>query len=280
MKIPFTKYCANGNDFIAIDNRRRLLSGEERAWITALCDRRRGVGADGLLLVESSETADFHMRIFNPDGSEAFMCGNGARACAQFARELKLCDRETAFSTRAGLQRVEFRQESSLLRLGDIRRETELSAELEASAAFVAAIRPAQFLGYLRAGVPHCVLNTEHAAELDLARIGSAARHWPAFGDEGSNVILVERRDAGNLIVRAWEKGVEAETEGCGTGCVAVAVLLREQGLVQLPVTCHMPGGPLVVELLDGQWAFSGSIHRSFEGRCTAPANASSAFSD
>ncbi|MCB1046781.1 MAG: diaminopimelate epimerase [Calditrichaeota bacterium] len=271
MSIDFAKLSANGNDFVAMDNREGQVPLERPGLVAWLCDRRRGVGADGLLLVEHAQDADFRMRIFNPDGSEADMCGNGARACAEYAATLGIGGQELTFQTRAGLQRVRRQQGQSTLWIGSIVEDPGHLQRLEADARLVASIQPARLLGFLRVGVPHCVLAVNDLGTFPIERIGPAVRHHPSFDPEGSNVIFVQRLDSGHVRVRAWEKGVEGETEGCGTGCIAACVLLARAGVVQSPIDASMAGGVMRVGEDERGWHFSGEVHRAFEGRLDLP---------
>jgi diaminopimelate epimerase len=274
MNLSFRKLSANGNDFVALDHRQAPTGGpslDHPALVRYLCDRRRGVGADGVLLVEQDPDTDFRMRIFNPDGSEADMCGNGARACAQFAHGLGIGGPELVFSTRAGRQRVRLEGASSTLWLGRIDEDPGHLARLEADVRLVAGIQPARLLGFLRVGVPHFVLSTEQLDSLDLATVGSRVRWHSSFAPEGSNVIVVQRLDASHLKVRAWEKGVEGETEGCGTGCIAACALLARQGLVGSLVQAEMKGGVMHVGRDEQGWHFSGEVHLAFSGTLDVP---------
>lgn len=271
MRLEFQKLSANGNDFVALDHRHpaRPLDGPEL--VRYLCDRRRGVGADGVLLVEEDPGADFRMRIFNPDGSEADMCGNGARACAQFAHGLGIGGDLLEFSTRAGRQCVRLEGNRSTLWLGGFSEDPGHLARLEADARLVAGIQPARLLGFLRVGVPHCVLSAESLDSLALETVGPLVRWHETFAPEGSNVIVVQRVDSSTVKVRAWEKGVEGETEGCGTGCIAACALLARQGLVGPRVAAAMAGGVMQVGRDDQGWFFSGEVHLSFQGSLDLP---------
>lgn len=271
MNLPFQKLSANGNDFVALDNRAGLPALEGPAVMQWLCDRRRGVGADGVLLVENAPGADFRMRIFNPDGSEADMCGNGARACAQFAHSLGIGGTELVFETRAGGQRVKLEGDHSTLWLGGMGEDPGHLARLEQDVRLVAGIQPARLLGFLRVGVPHFVLHTEDVDNLPIATIGPLVRYHESFAPEGTNVMFVQRVDASRVKVRAWEKGVEGETEGCGTGCIAACALLARQGLVGASVQAAMKGGVLTVGRDDRGWNFSGEVHVAFSGQITLP---------
>ncbi|MFA7330284.1 MAG: diaminopimelate epimerase [Candidatus Delongbacteria bacterium] len=274
MNLSFNKLSACGNDFVALDNRDRRLSGGETELIRYLCDRRRGAGADGLLLVEEDPAADFRMRIFNPDGSEARMCGNGARACAFFAAGLGIGGEELRFSTRAGLQRARLESgRQSRLWLSPPEARGLGEPELAADPRLVDELRGAHIAGFLRVGVPHLVVEVEtELASYPIETVGPWLRYHAAYAPEGTNVMFVQRLTNQHLHLRAWEKGVEDETWGCGTGAVACCLTLEESAPLQFPVTVRMLGGDLIVSRQDGEISFSGEIHESYRAVASLPA--------
>lgn len=270
---PFSKLSACGNDFVAADNRDGRLEGDEVELIRWLCDRRRGAGADGLLLVEDAPDADFRMRIFNPDGSEARMCGNGARACAVFASGLGIGGEELRFVTRAGLQRARLEGAGrSRLWLSPPEARGEGEGVLLADPRLTSALEGARPLGFLRVGVPHFVLAVDGELEgFPIERVGAFVRRHAAWALEGTNVMFVRRLSRGRLHLRAWEKGVEDETWGCGTGAVAACLLLEERGEGALPEIVAMKGGELHVARDAGGVSFAGEVHLAFEGVARVP---------
>jgi diaminopimelate epimerase len=273
MELHFTKLSANGNDFVALDNREGLLHGGEVDLIRYLCDRRRGAGADGLLLVEEEPTADFRMRIFNPDGSEARMCGNGARACAHFAASLGLGRAgELSFITRAGLQRAKLDGQRSRLWLSAPEARGLGEDTLRADHELWAAWPGLRLAGFVRMGVPHLVVEMEEGIDgLSLSTIGPLLRYHKAYAPEGTNVMVAQRMDSHRLNLRAWEKGVEEETWGCGTGAVAACLILQDSRELGWPHTVHMLGGDLTVYREDGVLSFAGEIHEAFQARAEVP---------
>lgn len=272
-EFPFAKLSACGNDFVAADNRSGALGGGETELVRWLCDRRRGIGADGLLLVEEEAGLDFRMRIFNPDGSEARMCGNGARACAVYASGLGIGGEELRFSTRAGLQRARLEGEGrSRLWLSPPEARGEGEAVLLADPGLETALEGARPLGFLRMAVPHFVLAVDGDLEaFPIERVGPFVRWHAAWAPEGANVMFVRRLSAGRLELRAWEKGVEDETWGCGTGATAACLLLEERGEAALPETVVMKGGELQVARDAGGVSFAGEVHLAFEGVARVP---------
>jgi diaminopimelate epimerase len=275
MELSFTKLSACGNDFVALDNRDGILSGDEAELIRYLCDRRRGAGADGLLLVEKDPAAHFRMRIFNPDGSEARMCGNGARACAWFAASLGIGEGgELEFTTRAGRQRARLESgNQSRLWLSPPEARGLGEESLATDPGLPARLDGAVIAGFVRVGVPHLVVEVE--TELDAYPIGTVGpwlRYHSAYAPEGTNVMFARRLAADRLHLRAWEKGVEDETWGCGTGAVASCLLLDARAQLDFPVTVAMKGGDLVVYREDGVLSFAGEVHESYRATATLPA--------
>jgi diaminopimelate epimerase len=274
-QIHFTKLSACGNDFLAIDNRDGRLRGDETGLIAYLCERRLGAGADGLLLLEAEADLDFRMRIFNPDGSEARMCGNGARACAWFAAQLGLGGADLRFSTRAGLQRAGIEGEArSRLWLSPPEARGAGESALRADGSLGAALGEAALLGFVRVGVPHLVCEVPSAlGDFPVEQVGPILRHHAVYAPEGVNVMFARLAAPRRLELRAWEKGVEAETWGCGTGAVAACLLLSEAGRLELPAHVIMKGGELAVSHDDAGWSFAGEVHLSYEARAEIPAS-------
>jgi len=272
-ELAFHKLSACGNDFVAADHRDGRFADREAALARWLCERRSGAGADGLLLVEEAPGLDFRMRIFNPDGSEARMCGNGARCCAAFARSLGLGGDEARFATAAGRQRVRH-EEGGRSRLWMSAPEARGAGEelLRADPALPAVLEGARLLGFVRMAVPHLVLAVDgELGAFPLERVAPPLRRHPAYAPEGSNVMLARRLAAGRLALRAWEKGVEGETWGCGTGAAAACLLLAERGGLALPTVVTMKGGELVVDRDPDGWSFSGEIHLAYEAVARLP---------
>ena len=217
--IPFSKMTGSGNDFVMVDNRRELLAeGELVPFTQAVCPRRTSVGADGAIFLQRPEPGSglaFHMRYFNADGSEADMCGNGARCIALFAAEHGAAGQQMRFQTGAGPieawitaagVKVELTRPSPIAR----RRLEDLPAELAE-------------VYHLDTGVPHAVVFAADAAAVDVRDWGRRLRHHGAFAPAGTNVNFVQRADGG-LAIRTYERGVEDETLACGTGATASAL--------------------------------------------------------
>ena len=209
MKVQFSKYHGTGNDFIIIDGRDRELKSLDRSGIQFLCDRRFGIGADGLIILISSEKHDFRMIYFNADGREGTMCGNGGRCITAFARSLGITGQRATFESVDGIHR------SEILPDGDIRLMLMDVEGIQSTGD-----------GYLlHTGSPHFVVFVDRLQELDVETEGRAIRHHARFGREGTNVNFVEPGpNDGEILVRTFERGVEAETLSCGTGVTASAI--------------------------------------------------------
>jgi diaminopimelate epimerase len=233
--LRFTKMDGAGNDFILIDNR----AGDvdlNRSQIARLCDRHRGIGADGVLLLENpSDHADFRMRYFNADGGEAEMCGNGARCFARFAQKMAGAESKISFETPAGVVSAELAGNLVTLRMTE---PTDL--RLNISLQIGAETRTGHFIN---SGVPHVVVPVAQVDDMDVSREGSAIRHHEAFSPKGANVNFIEKRGADKIAVRTYERGVEDETLACGTGVVASALVFAVTEEARGPITVIARGG-------------------------------------
>ena len=246
MKLEFTKMNGAANDFVMVDNRSgsiRLSAGE----VAGLCDRRRGVGADGLILVEPSPGNDFFMHYYNADGGEEVMCGNGARCSAHFAASLGLGARTgegTAlhFMTGSGAIDASVTGDTVSMSMMDAR---EMRRNIRSDVA------PAHTsLHFMVVGTRHAVVLVDDARALtadDIARYGRALRHDPAFAPQGANVNFASLAPDGRIYLRTYEKGIEAETFACGTGSVASAVIFAHDQRVQSPVRVVQHSGDVLV---------------------------------
>jgi len=239
--IPFFKMSGSGNDFILIDNRTSVVpEARLEELVVGACRRKMSVGADGMILVEPSESVDFKWRFFNSDGSLPDMCGNGARCAARFAFLNGIAGRKMAFETLAGVIEAEVGDAGVRIRMTDPR-DFKIGYRLELDGRSMAA-------SSVNSGVPHAVVMVDDIEAVDVASDGRAIRYHPDFAPEGTNANFVERNPAGKIFIRTYERGVEAETLACGTGNVAAALILaKEQGLAS-PVTLNTrSGGRLTV---------------------------------
>jgi diaminopimelate epimerase len=236
MELRFTKMNGAGNDFVVIDNRSRQFSLDGKT-IARLCDRHRGVGADGLLAVEPAEgQGDFRMRYYNSDGGEAEMCGNGARCFARFAaRLMPSSPASVRFETEAGL--IVAKLEGDLVRL-DMGRPTDHRQPRSLSLGD----RDME-IHFINTGVPHAVAFVEDEQKIDIRQLGAALRHHEAFSPKGTNANFARVAAPGRLVLRTYERGVEDETLACGTGVCAAALLHAAATGAESPVHVTVRGG-------------------------------------
>lgn len=237
-KLPFTKMNGAGNDFVMLDNRHGQLHLDGKL-IAGLCDRHRGVGADGVLVVEpAQEQADFRMRYYNADGGEAEMCGNGARCFARYAGQL--LDRpleRVAFETIAGVIQAEFAAGESIRLDMGTPRDTRPAETLQAAGENLS-------VHSINTGVPHAVVFVDDVEETEVVRLGAALRHHERFAPRGTNANFVQVAAPGKLVLRTYERGVEDETLACGTGTVAAALTYAAtHPEATSPVTVRVRGG-------------------------------------
>jgi diaminopimelate epimerase len=210
MKIRFHKYQATGNDFILIDNRGldlALLPGQ----VFSLCNRRFGIGSDGLILLNNKTGFDFGMRFFNPDGKEASLCGNGGRCITAFACDLGIIRDEAKFIASDG------EHISKILS----KEKDQMQVALKMKDVPVPGLQEDHF--FIHTGSPHFVVFTKDAENIDLVKEARKIRYSEEFATEGTNVDFVEFSGEG-IFVRSYERGVEDETLSCGTGVTASAL--------------------------------------------------------
>ncbi len=233
--IRFTKMNGAGNDFVLLDNRDGGIALEP-SQIERICDRHRGVGADGILVLEpAANGADFRMRYYNRDGGEAEMCGNGARCFARFAREKAGAGNAVSFETPAGIIRARLDGELVCLEMSEPT-GMRLDLSLEAAGREVAA-------HFIDSGVPHVVVPVPALEEVDVRGLGAALRQHPEFAPKGANVNFSEKRGRRRIAIRTYERGVEDETLACGTGVVASALLYAATEEVDGPIGVLVRGG-------------------------------------
>ena len=236
--VHFTKMNGAGNDFVMIDNRDLGLH-LDREQIARICDRHRGVGADGVLLVEPpANGGDFRMRYYNSDGGEAEMCGNGARCFARFAARLTGRQAPMRFETVAGSIGAELLGENVRLQMSDPR-SLQLNAKLDLEG-------KAYAVHSIDTGVPHAVVISDDLSSLDIQTLGAALRNHHHFAPRGTNAnfVMPERRDG--IAIRTYERGVEGETLACGTGVVAGALIFHHLTGVPPPLRVKVRGGEIL----------------------------------
>lgn len=235
MRLPFWKMHGAGNDFILVDNRSGNLGSPDVALVRKLCARRSGIGADGLILIQSSATADFGFAFFNADGSRAAMCGNGARCAARLAHDIGAAQREMVMQTDAGNVYAEVTPDAVRIRVPPPS-DWRLNNSLELNG---------DRLNYhfVNTGVPHAVIEVEDLETVDVQGIGAGVRSHSAFGPEGVNVDFMLIRGPNELHVRTYERGVEAETPACGTGVLACGLVAGRLGKATPPVNITCASG-------------------------------------
>lgn len=242
--IGFTKMSGHGNTFIVVDN---MIGSINTDWFDRAvhwCIQGEAIGADGLLVLEQSTVADFKMRIFNSDGSEAEMCGNGARCAAQFAFERGIAPSHMMIETLAGLIKATVADGVVSVKLTD--------TETLGTAVSVDVNGQGYLLHAINSGVPHAVAFRDCVGEMsenEVLKLGHSIRFHPVFKPAGTNVDFVEIIGRQVIRVRTYERGVEAETKACGTGAVASAIISHlTTNVGNPPIAVQMPGGVLVVD--------------------------------
>lgn len=210
MIIKFSKYQGTGNDFVLIDNRDKLIDKDDYKLIAKLCNRKFGIGADGLMLLENHKTYDFTMLYYNSDGMQASMCGNGGRCIVAFAHKLGVFDKETKFIAIDGYHEAKLKHEKNTclvsLKMQDVDNIENNDNNF-----------------YLNTGSPHYVMILTNLKDFDTYKEGQKIRYNSRFKKEGTNVNFVKINE-NNIEVLTYERGVEDETLSCGTGVVASAI--------------------------------------------------------
>jgi len=231
MKVQFFKYQGTGNDFVMIDNRQNVFNQKDTKSIAFLCDRRFGIGADGLILLEKHETLDFKMVYYNSDGNESSMCGNGGRCITAFAKYLGIIDKEATFEAIDGVHHSIIEGDIIKLQMQD-----------------VMSVESYKYHVFLNTGSPHHVQMEHNLMGLDIKTMGSKIRYGEPYNEPGSNVNFVKKISGEIFAVRTYERGVEDETLSCGTGVTAVALAMHYIGETEKNlVTLQTPGGDLKV---------------------------------
>jgi diaminopimelate epimerase len=228
-----------GNDFVLIDHRERFIpEAEQPGFARRVCQRQVGIGADGLILIENSDKADFRWRFYNADGSEPEMCGNGSRCAARFAVMHGIAPENLSFETLAGLIHAEVkgrRVKVTLPGVGDFALHQTIPVdEVNVTGHFV------------RVGVPHVVVPVEDLEAAPVTAWGRLIRFHPRFQPAGTNVNFVVFSGPNDLSIRTYERGVEDETLACGTGSVAAALVGACLGKLNSPVAVHTRGGEIL----------------------------------
>ena len=231
MQQTFYKYQGTGNDFVMIDNRQETFNKKDTKQIAFLCDRRFGIGADGLILLENHPTSDFKMVYYNADGNESTMCGNGGRCLVAFAKQLGVITDKAIFEAIDGMHHARIENGIVRLQMQDVH-----SIEKHPQHVF------------LNTGSPHHVQFEDELEKFDIKTKGAKIRYGAPYNETGSNVNFVKKISNQIFAVRTYERGVEDETLSCGTGVTAVALAMHalketDKNLITLKVQ----GGELQV---------------------------------
>lgn len=243
MQIPFSKYEGCGNDFILIDNR-TVFFPIEADLITKLCHRRLGIGADGIILLENSSIADYRMRIFNADGSEAEMCGNGFRCFGKFLHEIGI--QNESFNIEVFGKILSLKVEEGQITAG-MSQPTDICWNIQLEIGGKDWV-----LDYLDTGVPHAVLFVDDVEKINLQLLGKEIRFHSKFAPRGTNVNFAQLNTNGEIWMRTYERGVEDETLACGTGATAVAIAASKKQNLKGPRAIKTRSGGILN--IDFKW--------------------------
>ena len=232
MQLEFYKYQGTGNDFVMIDNRLDFFPKENGQLIAHLCDRRFGIGGDGLILLENDSDTDFRMVYYNSDGNQSSMCGNGGRCLVAFAKKLNIINNNCTFIATDGLHHATIVGDGLVsLQMIDVN-QVKISPEYV----------------FLNTGSPHHVQLVEDLEHYNIRDNGAAIRYGALYGNDGSNVNFVKQIDGSTFSLRTYERGVEDETLSCGTGATAVAIAMNTIGKTNTTsIHLNVQGGKLEV---------------------------------
>lgn len=253
--LTFHKYQGTGNDFVLLDNRNLRFPKENVDLIRKMCDRRFGIGADGLILLENDNMSDFRMVYFNSDGNESSMCGNGGRCIVAFAKELGLIQCETVFEAVDGTHKAKIYGNTIELAMKDVSDVEKVRNHF-----------------FLDTGSPHHVQEVSQLDDLQVKKEGAKIRYG-RYGQKGSNINFVQQLSNDTFKVRTYERGVEDETLSCGTGVTAVALAMFHVGRTPSnSIAIQTKGGDLKVEFLNAEESYShirliGPAAKVFEGQ-------------
>lgn len=235
MTHTFYKYQGTGNDFVILDNREGQVAPLTEAQVSKLCDRRFGIGADGLMLMSRKEGYDFEMIYYNADGNPSSMCGNGGRCMVRFAQDMGIHKTSYKFLAIDGDHEAEIESNNTNVRL-----KMQDVNEVEEHSSY----------SLLNTGSPHFIKFASNIVDIDVVETGREIRYSKAFAEKGVNVNFVESVDEDSIFVRTYERGVEDETLSCGTGVTASALMSAHNDKGFNRVEVKTPGGHLSVEFV------------------------------
>ncbi len=237
--ITFYKLSGSGNDFIIIDNRKKYITlSDIPGFVSDICKRKMSIGADGLILIEHSQIADFKWYFYNSDGSIAEMCGNGARCAARFAYLNKIAGQNLSFETIVGIVKAEVSDDMVKIKMTD---PVDFMPDyrLKISSGYIQT-------GRINTGVPHAVIDTDNIDNVDIIKLGREIRFHDSFAPAGTNVNFVSMQDNKNIAIRTYERGVEDETLACGTGAVASAIIMAYNKKKESPLKILTKSGSIL----------------------------------
>ena len=258
MQLSFYKYQGTGNDFVLLDNRELLFPKNDTKLVNHLCDRKFGIGADGLILLEHDAEHDFKMVYYNADGNESTMCGNGGRCIVAFANFLGVIQNETTFMAIDGKHYATISNDIVDLQMQDV-------SNIEKHEDYV----------FLDTGSPHHVQFKEEIEQFDIKKEGAAIRYGAPYFEEGANVNFVQKVSDSEFRVRTYERGVEDETLSCGTGVTAVALAMHSLNETNASeITLQVEGGTLNVSFQNEATSYTkiflkGKATQVFKGEIT-----------
>lgn len=242
MQLTFYKYQGTGNDFVMIDNRNSLFPKNNAKLINKLCDRKFGIGADGLILLDNHDKYDFAMVYYNSDGNESTMCGNGGRCLVAFAKQLGVISDKAEFEAVDGYH------------FATIDSNNIVSLQMKD----ISNIDVRENYTFLNTGSPHHVKMVENLENYDVKTEGAKIRYSSLYGEEGSNVNFVSQLNDDTFEVRTYERGVEDETLSCGTGVTAVAIsMFNNKNTNSSHIKLNVQGGNLAVSFEENKGVFT-----------------------
>lgn len=235
----FYKYQGTGNDFVIIDNRENIFDANNISLVKKLCDRKFGVGADGLMLIENHSKLDFDLIYFNSDGSKSF-CGNGSRCGVSFANFLGIIEQKATFNAIDGIHQAKIKDNKVHLKMNN-----------------VSTVETIQQDYFLDTGSPHYIIYKKNLGDIDIIEEAHKIRYNERFSKDGTNVNFVQLAD-NHLKIRTYERGVENETLSCGTGATAVALSAYIKHNFLSPIKIEVQGGELDI-------SFRANLNNTFE---------------
>lgn len=255
MQQKFYKYQGTGNDFVMIDNRQKTFDKNNTKLVAALCDRRFGIGADGLILLENHDKYDFTMVYYNADGNESTMCGNGGRCLVAFAKQLGVITDKAVFEAVDGLHHAYIDGDIVRLQMLDVDKVEKYNDYV-----------------FLNTGSPHHVQFEEEIYDFDIKIKGANIRYGAPYYQEGVNVNFVKKIYDSTFRLRTYERGVENETLSCGTGATAVAIAMHALNeTISHVIDLEVEGGKLQVSFEEANGEYTnvwliGAAKFVFEG--------------